>query len=129
MFLPADELASLRADLELTLTTPVTVLRPAATDNGGGRQGNVFTARPAGRWPYARIWNKQSPKDMMEAVTGGVHAGGLRSITLWYVLVAFDLDVQAIDRLQVGGKTLEVASGDGGRTDGIGQTIICREVK
>ena len=124
-----DELADLRADLELSLTDAFVVLRPSATDNGGGRQGVVFAEQPAGRWPYARTWNKQSPKDMAEAILGGAQAGQVKTLTLWYVLLPWDADVQAADRIKVAGMVLEVTGDDGGRTDAIGQTVICREMK
>ena len=122
--LDAGELADLRSDLESTLVDPVTVLRRTATDNGGGRQSVVYAPQPPGRCPCARAWNKQSPKDMAEQVV----AGQIKPVTLWYVLVAWDLDVQPSDQLLFAGMTLEVSGDDAGRTDGIGQTVICRKV-
>ena len=124
VLLDASELAGLRSDMEATLVDPVTVLRRTAADNGGGRQSAAYAPQPLGRCPYARAWNKQSPKDMAEQVI----AGQVKPVTLWYVLVAWDLDVQPSDQLLLSGMTLEVSGDDGGRTDGIGQTVICRKV-
>jgi len=126
--LDAAELAELNADLETTLTDRFAVQRPVNTDNGGGRQGKAFAEQPPGRYPFGAVWTKQSTRDLAEQIEGGASAGGLKSVTIWYVQLPWDTDIQNTDRLKINDMILEVAGGDGKSTETAGKLVICRRI-
>ncbi len=67
---------------------------------------------------------------MADFVIGGGDAGQMASVILWYVLLPWNADVRPADRFSIndGAMILEEAGSDSGRTEGIGQTVICRKI-
>ncbi len=124
MPIDASELADLRGDMQgEMLTDTCQVQRKTLTDNGGGRGSQAYVN--AGTYP-ARMWTKPTYRDMTETVQPG--AGNVSAQVLWTVILPFDADILATDRLVIAGQTLEVSERDKGRTDALLMQVLCKRI-
>lgn len=116
MSLSADELASLRATLNTSLSDSGTIYRYGTANSGYGQ--NVGTVSPIGT-AACRVAQQGSPFEQEIA-------GRLGSDTLWTITFPAGTDVDRKDKVQTEGRTFEV-QGVNARSNEISRRVTATE--